>query len=84
MESEVNFLYSRADRLSEQECAADAILGQRVDPATEETEYLVKWSGWDSKFNTWEPESNLVGTDVLAQYKATRKSRRSGAKQAQA
>ena len=26
--------------------------------------YLVKWTGWASKHNTWEPTENLIGSDV--------------------
>ena len=26
--------------------------------------YLVKWTGWASTHNTWEPTENLIGSDV--------------------
>lgn len=26
--------------------------------------YLVKWTGWASAHNTWEPTENLIGSDV--------------------
>ena len=34
------------------------------------TLYLIKWLGFDSKFNTWEPEANLIGSeDLLIEFK---------------
>ena len=32
-------------------------------------EYLVKWSGWTQRYNTWEPESNLAHSpEILKDY----------------
>lgn len=39
-----------------------------------ETFYLVKWKGWSSNDNTWEPESSLNCADLLAKYNASAKS----------
>ncbi|KAJ9519286.1 hypothetical protein QJQ45_023083, partial [Haematococcus lacustris] len=34
-------------------------------------EYLVKWTGYDDTYNTWEPEAMLAGApQILARYKA--------------
>ena len=36
--------------------------------------YLVKWKGYDTSENTWEPESNLTHMeDLLSEYKERRK-----------
>ena len=28
-------------------------------------QYLVKWAGWEEKYNTWEPLENLAGAESL-------------------
>ena len=38
------------------------------------TEYLIKWEGWDSDDNTWEPADN-VGDDVIEEFEAKLKGR---------
>ena len=37
---------------------AEKLLKQRC--SKKGVEYLVKWFEWDEKFNTWEPESNIL------------------------
>ena len=34
--------------------------------------YFVKWVGWSSDTNTWEPEANLECTDLLVEFYKTR------------
>jgi hypothetical protein len=31
-------------------------------------EFLIRWSGYTSKDDTWEPESNLVGKEILTKF----------------
>ncbi|KAH9504797.1 hypothetical protein Btru_061971 [Bulinus truncatus] len=41
-----------------------------IDHCNEEGDvfYLIKWKGWASKFNSWEPEKHLKCTDLLNEY----------------
>ena len=41
--------------------------------------YLVKWVGWDHGSDTWEPETNLGCTDLLAEFYKRRLAEREGA-----
>jgi hypothetical protein len=43
----------------------DSELGGRG--GSRHTRYLVKWKGYDASFNTWEPESNLVGASAVVE-----------------
>lgn len=61
---------------SEEGWDAEAVLDERINEETHETEYLVKWVGFTSKSNTWEPAGNLEDTDVLAEYNWKRKRQR--------
>ena len=41
-----------------------------------ETQYEVKWKGWDKKHNTYEPLSNLAGCeDMVSEYKERKRQR---------
>ncbi|KAL1510844.1 hypothetical protein AB1Y20_007129 [Prymnesium parvum] len=39
------------------------------------TEYLIKWKGWPSSDNTWEPEENVT-QELVAEFELTRKNRK--------
>lgn len=41
--------------------------------------YLVKWIGWESEHNTWEPEAHLECTDLLTNFYKTRLKERESA-----
>merc|ERR1711997_635336 len=46
--------------------AAEQITKKRLRKGR--TEYLVKWKGWAPKFNTWEPEENILDPRLIQQY----------------
>jgi hypothetical protein len=69
------------DEDSQPEWEVEEILGDRKHKGR--VEYLVKWQGWPSSYNQWEPEDHLEGApDLLEAYHAsatapTRKRRKS-------
>ncbi|XP_022101857.1 chromobox protein homolog 7-like isoform X2 [Acanthaster planci] len=44
--------------LGEQVYAAEELRDRRIRKG--KPEYLVKWKGWSNKYNTWEPEENIL------------------------
>ena len=51
--------------------AAEYILRKRIRKSR--VEYLVKWKGWSPKFNTWEPEENILDARLLESYEQSLK-----------
>lgn len=49
--------------MGEQVFAAECILSKRLRKG--KLEYLVKWRGWSSKHNSWEPEENILDPRLL-------------------
>jgi hypothetical protein len=56
---------SDSDADQDEEYEVEAILDKKL--IRRKVHYLVKWVGWDSKFNTWEPREHLVNSSVLVE-----------------
>eukprot|EP00954_Amorphochlora_amoebiformis_P006307 493394-Amorphochlora_amoeboformis.AAC.3 len=59
----------------EKEYPIENVCGKKVN-AKGETEYLVKWAGYEAAYNSWEPEMNLSGVPKLIQEFHERQSRK--------
>lgn len=46
--------------------AADCIVKKRV--RGNKTQYLIKWKGWAPKYNTWEPEENILDSRLIKEF----------------
>src|SRR5258705_214835 len=56
----------------EEEYEVEAILAYRK--SSNRLQYLVKWKGYDTSYNSWEPEKNLTNAEeILKEYKTRRK-----------
>jgi hypothetical protein len=53
--------------LGERVFAAEKITKKRLKNG--QTEYLVKWKGWSSKYSTWEPEENILDPRLIEIFK---------------
>ncbi|XP_065173526.1 polycomb group protein Pc [Atheta coriaria] len=49
--------------------AAEKIIRKRVRRGV--VEYYVKWQGWSPKYNTWEPEENILDSRLIDLYEKT-------------
>ncbi|XP_077979701.1 uncharacterized protein LOC144435034 isoform X2 [Glandiceps talaboti] len=54
--------------IGEQVFAAECIQKKRIRKGT--VEYLVKWKGWANRYNTWEPEHNILDPRLLQAYES--------------
>lgn len=54
--------------------AAERILKKRVRKSR--VEYFIKWKGWSPKFNTWEPEENILDIRLLEQFEVDHKKKK--------
>jgi len=57
----------------------EEIIDYQYCKESEQGLYQVKWVGWDSGSNTWEPEAHLECHDLLANFYKTRLKEREGA-----
>ncbi|XP_074595679.1 chromobox protein homolog 5-like [Brevipalpus obovatus] len=56
------------DECQQGEYVVENILGRRVNTATDKVEYLIKWAGWNKKYNSWEPEENLSCPELVSKF----------------
>ncbi|XP_059152844.1 chromobox protein homolog 8-like [Physella acuta] len=54
-------------KMGERVFAAECIQKRRVRKG--KVEYFVKWKGWSIKYNTWEPEENILDHRLIEQFK---------------
>lgn len=60
------------DLSQEPEYPVEKVLDVRRNPETNVVEYLLKWKGYDHKYNTWEPMDSLNCPQLIAEYEAMR------------
>uniref|UniRef100_H3DKW1 Chromobox homolog 8a (Pc class homolog, Drosophila) n=1 Tax=Tetraodon nigroviridis TaxID=99883 RepID=H3DKW1_TETNG len=53
--------------------AAESIMKRRIRRGR--WEYLVKWKGWSQKYNTWEPEENILDERLFAAFEERERER---------
>uniref|UniRef100_A0A2R5L4D8 Chromo domain-containing protein n=1 Tax=Ornithodoros turicata TaxID=34597 RepID=A0A2R5L4D8_9ACAR len=56
--------------------AAECIQKKRIRKGR--VEYLVKWRGWSHKYNTWEPEENILDVRLLEAFETSQKDQGGG------
>ncbi|CAI9743318.1 Hypothetical predicted protein [Octopus vulgaris] len=49
--------------------AAECIQKRRIRKG--KVEYYVKWKGWSPKYNTWEPEENILDLRLIEAFKSS-------------
>jgi hypothetical protein len=49
------------------------IVDDRYNDKTSKKEYLIKWSGYGHKYNTWEPEDHINDRRTIRKYERKKK-----------
>ncbi|XP_071129896.1 chromobox protein homolog 8-like isoform X1 [Mytilus edulis] len=57
------------NEMGERVFAAERILKKRIRKA--KVEYFVKWKGWSPKYNTWEPEENILDSRLIVAFNSS-------------
>jgi hypothetical protein len=63
----------------EEEYEVERILDMKQKGRGHKTHYLIKWKGYPTSDNSWEPEENVTATKLITEFK-TRKNKAKGRK----
>lgn len=64
-------LNTKKSVLTDETYAVEKVLRKRI--VREKVEYLLKWAGFSSKHNSWEPEENVVGNVLIEEFNRKQK-----------
>ena len=55
-----------------EEYEVEQILGERTFGRWKKKQFLVKWKGYSTTHNSWEPEENVTAPELVKDYRASR------------
>ena len=59
----------------------DSIIEERQNARTGVHEYFVKWEGYSSAENTWEPADNILNQELIDEFEERKRQQRAKEKQ---